>query len=105
MQKININGTEIHIEDGVELAIEDGGRRIVVKAKGVTVHEHHHHPSIAINPTPMLPTYLSPIWQIPLTNSSFGTPIVTCGQFVQSSDCLARFDRFRRLNLSAELTT
>lgn len=73
MQKITLNGLEIEIEDGVELAIEDGGKRIVVKAKPAVV-EHHHYPAY-----PVFPVYPQPVIITQPYTPPAGWPTITCG--------------------------
>ncbi len=68
MQTIRINDVEIQFDDGLDLSIEDGGKRIVVRGKSEVVRYvpmPYPYPQPYVNPVP--------IWQSPTT-----WPIITC---------------------------
>jgi hypothetical protein len=67
MQTINVNGIEIQF-DGLELTIEENGKRIIVRGKPAT--EVLRFIPYPIYPQPF--TYPQPIWQPPI-GPTYGT--------------------------------
>ena len=81
MHSLILNGLELQIEDGIELSVEDNGKRIVIKAKtGTPVIEHHfHHYGNGYYPPPV---YVPPV-VVPWSPSY--VPPFTCGDVTTGS--------------------
>jgi hypothetical protein len=77
MQSIKVNGIEIQFEDGIEIAIEKNGKRIVVKARAA--QETIRLVGYPYNTMPWYPAYPpSPSWTFTIPDVP-QTATITCG--------------------------
>lgn len=70
MTKLKVNDLEIEMEDGLELSLEDGGKRIVIRTRQT--------------PPVFIPTYVPPI-TIPLTPPTWSEPSTPIFPLITSS--------------------